>query len=191
MNDLFVFINHDLRRVDNLVQKLPKNWGNIQGLPFLSEEKLADLEWAGHRGYGWVKLNTFDFTGYYFQPEWLDMSKAVLKNIVAAERYEAETDTITWGDYQLRITERTKNAIMFKLISISDLTDTFEWKFTNGSCQITGQQLKDISNFINTYTQSCFELEIQKNNEIDLCSNATELGQLDLTVTWPEKTISV
>ncbi len=190
MNNLYVFINHDLRRVDNIVQKLPKNWGNIQGLPFLSEEKLADLDWAGHRGFGWVKLSTFDFSGYYFQPEWLDMSKSVVKDIVAAERYDSETDTLLWGDYQLKSNERTKNAITFKLLSISDLTSTLDWKFVNGSTQITGQQLKDISTFIDTYTQSCFDLELQKHAEIDACSNASELGQLDLSITWPSKTIS-
>lgn len=114
------------------------------------------------------------------------MSKNSIKDLISTQRYEAETNALSWNGNILLLDDRTKNAINFKLTSLqNNLDQTFIWKFSNKSLTINGSDLLEISQIIDQYIQDCFSLEDQKRSEIDSCKNVSELGQVDLEIDWP------
>jgi len=186
MNNLYTYVNHDQLTIDNLAQLLPENWKNIQGLNLFSDEKLQDLSWAGHPGYGWVKLSSFDLSSYASLPEWLDLSKNGVKNIISKARLKAETEPLTWNGHLIKLDEKSKIALSFKLLSAQSQSDySCLWKFSNSEATLTYDELVDLASFLNDYTQSCFDLESQKNSEIDECETPYDLGQINLEISWP------
>lgn len=186
MNNLYTYVNYQAKTIDDLAQDLPKNWRNIQGLDLLGNEKISELTWAGHPGFGWVKLSDFDLSRYSCAPEWLELSKNGAKSAISKQRYEAETEAISWRGNLVRINERTKNAINFKLLSSQNKLDQpFSWKFVNKEEIITAVELTELAEIIDDYIQECFRLEAEKNSQIDTCKTAGHLGKLDLTVNWP------
>lgn len=187
MNSLYVYVNHSTKNIDCLAQELPENWSNIQGLNFLSEEQLENLEWAGHPGYGWVKLSTFDLSDYSFASEWMQLSKNGVKEIVKKYRKEATGDVLNWNGNTVKLDENTRAFISLKL-STCRSTDTFLWKFVNRTVEITGEDLLNLCTFINEYIQTCFNLENDKNVEIDSCETLFDLGSVDLNISWPSTT---
>jgi hypothetical protein len=189
MNNLFTYVNHKNLTIENLAQILPENWKNIQGLNLHSDEKLEDLSWAGHSEYGWVKLSSFDLSSYSPLPEWLDLSKNNAKNIISKARYEAETEPLTWNGHLIRVNDRTKSALVFKLFSAQSTPNyTCLWKFLNDEAVLEFSDLLDLSSFMNNYIQECFDLESEKKKEIDNCKSPNDLGQINLDINWPSTT---
>lgn len=186
MNNLYTYVNHEKLTIDNLAQVLPENWKNISGLNYFSDEKLQDLSWAGHSGYGWVKLSSFDLSSYTSLPEWLELSKNNTKTIISKARYQAETEPLTWNGHLIRIDDKTKSALSFKIISAQSIPDySCLWKFSNSEEVLQVSQLLDLSSFIDNYIQECFNLESEKKKEIDICKTPNELGQVSLEISWP------
>jgi hypothetical protein len=188
MNNLYTYVNHNELTINDLVQVIPENWKNVQGLNLFPDEKLQDLEWAGHLGFGWVRLSTFDLSQYTALPEWFDLSKNGIKTLVKKERSKAETETLTWNGNLIDLDDKTKLSLSFKLfVAQSNLNYKCLWKFNSSEVEMTTSDLIDLSSFINEYIQKCFDLEFEKNKEIDACKTAYDLGQLDLKINWPSK----
>lgn len=189
MNNLYTYVNHENLTVDNLAQILPENWKNIQGLNLCSNEELKDLTWAGHPGYGWVKLSSFDLSSYSSLPEWLDLSKNNIKSIISKSRFNAETEPLIWNGNLIRIDEKTKSALFFKILSAQSTPDyTCLWKFSNNEVVLTISDLINLASFIDNYIQECFDLEFEKRKEIDDCKTAHDLGKINLEIDWPSTT---
>lgn len=184
MNKLYTYVNHENLTIDNLAQFLPENWKNILGLNLYSDEKLENLSWAGHSNYGWVNLSTFDLSSYTPLPEWLELSKNGMKSIVSKFRYEAETEPLIWNGHQIKIDERTKTSLSFKILSAqSNLDYKCFWKFSGDDiAELTISELKNISTLIDDHIQKCFELEFQKITEIENCETPYDLGNINLNI---------
>ena len=181
------FVNHEDLTICDLAQVLPENWKNIQGLNLFSDEKLQDLTWAGHPGFGWVKLSSFNLSKYTSLPEWLELSKNGLKTIISKARLKAETDLLTWNGHLIKVDERTKIALSFKLLSSQSNPDyTCLWKFENDEANVTVSELTDLASFINNYIQECFDLESGKKVEIDSCKTPKDIGKINLEIDWPK-----
>lgn len=189
MNNLYTYVNHQTLTIENLAQILPENWKNVNGLNLISDEKLQDLSWAGHSGYGWVKLLDFDFSSYTSLPEWLELSKNNAKTIISSARRNAETEPLTWNGHLIKVDDRTKNALSFKILSAQSTSNyTCLWKFSNSEALLEISELMDLASFIDNYIQECFNLELEKKKEIDNCKTPNDLGKINLSVDWPLKT---
>lgn len=188
MNDLYVLVDSELNLIITPMMKLPSNWGNVCGLNLLSEEKISDLSWAGEKHLGWKKitdpnLNTVDVT-----EEWIGFQKANLKQMVSSKRKEMESAVLTFGEKRIKLSEKVKNSLTFKLSGSFNDTDTLIWKFMNGTYKVTYGELKGIRNSIDSYLQECFDIEHKLSIHIDMLEEKNELLNLNLSPNWPNTT---
>ena len=185
MNDLYVLVDSKLNLIITPMMKLPSNWGNICGLNLLSEEKISDLSWAGEKHLGWKKitdpnLNTVDVT-----EEWIGFQKANLKQMVSSKRKEMESAVLTFGEKRIKLSEKVKNSLTFKLSGSFNDTDTLIWKFMNGTYKVTYGELEGIRNSIDSYLQECFDIEHKFSNLVDTIKEKDKLFDIHLSLNWP------
>jgi hypothetical protein len=186
MKNLFVYINRDEKTIHNIVQELPNNWKNIHGMCLIDEEKLEDLSWAGHENQGWVNIKKFDLSDYSYIGDWLEISKNCMKKMVSDERKIKVKELLTWNNYMILADEKTKSSLYFKsLVAEKNLSQKYSWKFEGSYGEIDYYDIIDIIKFIDSYQQTCFDLEKNKLEEIDNAKNVSEICQLDINVTWP------
>jgi len=183
-SNLYVLVDKTQKTVLTPIQELLENWNNINGLSFLDEEKLADLEWAGHPGQGWIKFNSDDLSEFTYDDVWLNISKNNIKSKVANERWKKENEILIFEGNELKLDDKTKMSLQNAKLSLTK-TQSIHWKFRNGFSNLTYTQLANLYNFTFNYTTQCFGEEMRV---CDLVSSATtleELRSLDLTCSWP------
>lgn len=189
MNELYVLVDSKQNLIISPIMELPLNWGNINGLKLLSDEKLKDLSWAGKDGLGWKKITDPDLSTIDVTDEWLSFQKSNFKQLVSSKRKELENEILTFKSKQIKLNERVKNSLSFKLLGSFNDTDTLAWKFMNGTFQITYAELKELFNFINTYVQDCFDVEYEFSNFLDTIKDKNVLLNMDINLKWPDTTI--
>ena len=185
MNELYVLVDSKLNLIISPIMELPSNWGNISGVKFLSEEKLADLSWAGEKNLGWKKITDPDLNTVNVSEEWIGFQRANLKDLVSSKRKEMESEVMTFGEKQIKLNEKKKNALSFKLSGSFNDTDTFIWKFMNGTYEVTYRELKEIRNSIDSYLQECFDVEYRFSKLVDTTNKTNGLFNLNLNLNWP------
>lgn len=178
----YTFINKTHKRIDDLVQRLPENWKNVSGLNLFSDEKLFNLEWAGHPDVAWVPLKTFDFTDYTYDPSWFDISKNNIKADIRRQRKDRLDEVLTWNGKNFIPDIDTKSGLVFVLQSSSD---TFPWEFIGETVVITKSDAQEIVDFITSYTVGLYYVKEEMNKKIDSCDTISKLQKLDTTPTWP------
>ena len=188
MNELYVLVDSIQNLIISPIMELPLNWGNISGVKFLPEEKIKDLSWAGEVGLGWKKVTDPDLSTVNVTEDWIGFQKANLKQIVSSKRKEMESEVLTFGEKQIKLNDRTKNALSFKLSGSFNDTDTFIWKFMNGTYRVTYSELKEIRNSIDSYLQECFDIEHKFSNLVDMTKETDGLFNLSLSLNWPSTT---
>ena len=189
MNKLHVLVDFNSNLVLTPAQYLPENWANINGVNLLSEEKIKDLSWAGHDGLGWIDIQGENITEYTFDEMWLTSSKLNLKSLVATHRWEKENEILTINTKQIKLDERTKSSLTFKLLNLVDGED-ITWKFLNGTYTISSEEFIELCNLTHSYIQSCFTVEHEFASNVDLIQTTEDLVNLNTTLTWPNTTLA-
>jgi len=185
MNELYVLVDSEQNLILSPIMELPLNWGNISGVKFLPEEKLSDLSWAGEKNLGWKKITDPDLSTVNVTEEWIGFQRANLKQIISSKRKEMESEVLTFGEKQIKLDEKTKNALSFKLSGSFNDTDTLIWKFMNGIYEVTYGELKHIRDSIDSYLQECFDIEYKFSNLVDTTEETNGLFNLNLSLNWP------
>lgn len=185
MNELYVLVDSKLNLIISPIMELPLNWGNVSGIKFLSEEKLKDLSWAGESNLGWKKITDPDLSTVGVTKEWIHFQGANLKQIVSSKRKEMESEVLTFGEKQIKLNEKTKINLIFKLSGSFNDTDTLVWKFMNGTYEITFNELKEIRDSIDSYLQECFNIEHKFSNLVDTIKEKDKLFDIHLGLNWP------
>lgn len=184
MNELYVLVDTKINLIISPIMELPSTWGNISGVKHLSEEKLSDLGWAGEKGLGWRRITDPELKTFNVTDDWMGFQRANLKQIISSKRKEMENEIITFEEKQLELNEKTKNSISFKLLGSHNDTDTFSWKFMNGTYEITYAELKEIWCCIDSYIQKCFDIEYEFSKVVD-STEEKGLFNLNLNCNWP------
>jgi len=182
----YIYINKSLKRIDDLVQRLPANWKNVSGLNLFSDEKLSNLEWAGHPDVAWVPLKTFDFTDYTYDPIWFDISKNNIKADIRRQKKERLEELLTWKGKNFLLNDTTKSGLVFVLLSNSE---TFPWDFVGETAIITKADAQEMIDFITSYTMSVHSAKEEMDTRIDSTTTLSELQELDLNLEWPLTTL--
>ncbi len=185
MNELYVLVDLKENMIISPIMELPLNFGNISGVKFLSDEKLADLTWAGEKNLGWRKVTDPTLESVTVPDDWLSFQIANLKQLISDAREEKENEILTFGSKKVRMNERVKSSLTFKLVGSFNDTDTLIWKFMNGTFEITYAELKKLYTFIDTYTQECFNIEHEFSTILDTIEDKNILLNVNLNLNWP------
>jgi hypothetical protein len=188
MNKLYVLVDYNLNQILTPVQYLPENWANISGLNLMNDEKIKDLNWAGHSNMGWINIEDEDISGYGCNEMWLTTSKLNLKLLVSKYRWEMENEILTVDGKNIKMDDRTKSSLAFKL-SNSTEGENIVWKFLNGTFVTTYDEFVQLCNVANSYIQSCFDVEYNFSLSLDSVETVEDLVNLDKTLNWPSTTL--
>ena len=167
------------------IMELPLNWGNISGVKSLPKEKLEDLSWAGEVGLGWKKITDPNLITVNVNEDWIGFQRENLKKIVSSKRKKMESEILTFGEKQIKLNERIKNSLSFKLSGSFNNADTLIWKFMNGTYEVTYSELKEIRDSIDSYLQECFNLEHKFSNIVDTTKEINDLFSINFSFNWP------
>lgn len=184
MNDFYVLIDFSLKQIITPIGELPVDWSNICGLNIIDDEKIKDLSWAGHKNLGWFNIKDSNLTEYEISNDWLESSKLKLKSLIATQRWEKETEILTFHEKQFKVDYRTKLSLFSTSFSFEQ-DKIINWKFLNGTYEMSYLELKELYNFIISYVQKCFDVEYELSKLIDNTETKDDLFNLDLNLVWP------
>lgn len=189
--NLHVFVNTKDKQILDVIQKLPENWRNINGLDLHSEEKLSDLGWAGHDDHAWIPFDKFNFNEYTYADGWLEISKNNIKTLIEKEKIKALDQVLSWNGNDFIFNNDFKINLSFALTTTSNLPDINQtFTFLNGTKTLSKDELTDISKSINQYIESVSNAELSMIKLIDSINNIEELQTLNIIINWPSTTLS-
>ena len=186
----YTYVNTATKQIEDLVQKLPENWRNINGLNLFSDEKLSDMSWAGYKNRAWVPFKTFRFTGYTYEPDWFQVSKNNIKADITRQRKEKLLEVLSWNDKDFIPNTETKVGLSFIVSSSGADTDTHSWDFLNETVQITKADAQQIVDFINQYSNDVHFAEDVVKLNIDGATTITKLKAVNFNPSWPSTIFS-
>lgn len=189
MNELYVLVDLKENTIISPLMELPSDWANINGLNLFPKDKIKNLSWAGHENLGWISFSDKNLSEFSAPDQWLEMSKLKLKSIISAQRWEKENEVLTFKGKQLKIDERTKVSLSFKITNLKDTNETVVWKFMNGLFEIDFSELIELYDFINSYIQDCFNVEYDFSNLVNSAQTKDDLSNLNLNLNWPNNSI--
>jgi hypothetical protein len=182
-NQLYVWVDKKLNIIGTLPDFLPENWKNYNGMSGLSEGMLNEL--------GWYKINDLSLINYGYSDEWLNQFKKQLLQKISNQRWEAQTEAVTYNGNVYILNDSTINALHQKrTIVASDPTATFTWKTRDSMVQLTSTDLINLTNSINSYIQECFDIEETFIGSVLPLNTLEDLLQVNLNITWPSTTLS-
>lgn len=186
----YTYVNTATKQIEDLVQKLPENWRNINGLNLFSDEKLSDMSWAGYENRAWVPFKTFNFAEYTYEPDWLQISKNNIKANVTRERKEKLLEVLTWNGKDFIPNTDTKVGLSFIVSSSGSETDIFSWDFLNETTTITKADAQEIIDFINQYFNDVYSAEDVVKLNIDGATTIKKLQAVNFNPSWPSTIFS-
>ena len=132
----------------------------------------------------WQFTATQAISSYVPEYKPLEAAKNQLKELVTAERYKKEVAgvkvTVQGVDVTVETDRDTRNVFVQKFMLMGD-NDTVNWKFPETWLNLTKSDLGLIVASGAGYIQSQFDWELNKFNEIDVCTTLTQLDQVELT----------
>jgi len=184
--NFYVIVDRTTNKVLSHPVKLPENWQNIHGLSSLSDEKISDLEWAGHPGLGWIKFNSEFPFDLEINEDWFEFAKNSIKYEYAGQRWEAEKKGIEYKNILIDTDDRTKTAILLKTqLAVASPGKTFSWKYNNSTVEFTSSDIINIANALNDYIQKCFDKEAELIDLVNQSRTELDLSDFTLNVNWP------
>lgn len=178
MKNLYVWVDKNLNTIATLPDILPTNWKNFNGMSGLSESALNDL--------GWYKINDLKLINYQYSNEWLDQFKKQIIESVSHQRWEAQTEAVTYNGNVYILNDSTINALYQKrMIVESDPSITFTWKTRDNIIELTSADLVDLTNKISNYIQECFNIEKNFVSNLLPLTTLEELLGTNLNINWP------
>jgi hypothetical protein len=118
MFDFYLLVDFVEKRILTPIDYLPEDWSNINGLNLFDEEKLSNLEWAGHNNLGWVKYTDSQIDDYETSDNWLDSSKSKIKLLIAKKRWEKENEVLTFKGNRIKIKKHQQSGSLLMDLSI-------------------------------------------------------------------------
>lgn len=189
-NIFYVFVDKKNKKILDLIQKLPQDWKNVNGLNLHSESELMDLVWAGHENCAWISFNNFDFTGYESVDNWFEISKNNIKSEFENQSEKQLKEVLSWNDSYFIFDSTFKSNLSFILSLSTDSSSTHTFNFINGDRVLTRNELLDLASNSNEYIESVISVKQNIMQLIDSCSSIQELQLLDFNVNWPSTNIS-
>ena len=186
MFDFYLLVDFVEKRILTPIDYLPEDWSNINGLNLFDEEKLSNLEWAGHNNLGWVKYTDSQIDDYGISDNWLDSSKSKIKLLIAKKRWEKENEVLTFKGNRIKIDTSTKSSLTLRATSIYQNQETStKWKFVDGFVDLSTAEFLELFEFVSNYIQECFNVEYNTNQLVNSVSSFSELKQLNFDLNWP------
>lgn len=141
-------------------------------------------------GPSWNLVNNKMVASYEVRPLSIEDCKTNYKDKAALSRYQKEfagtTITINGIAYTIETHRESRNKYINKFLSMSS-DQTVNWKFSEGWCNLSKQQIGDIITAIEIYIQSIFDEEYQLNLIIDQAQNTSELLAIEaLNINYTE-----
>lgn len=181
-NDLYVWVDKELNLITTLPSSLPKNWRNYNGITSLSERALNEL--------GWFKIDDQNLLNYNYSEQWLYQFKMQLFEEISRQRWEAQTEAVTYNGNVYVLNEGTINALYQKrMIVENNSSKTFYWKTRDSVIELTSQELVNLTTLVNSYIQECFNTEKTFINTLSSLNTLEELLQVNLNIVWPSTTL--
>jgi len=176
LNDFYVLVDTENKQVIDKIQKLPKNWKNIAGLPGLSDEKLEDLKWAGHHNLGWINISSPKIKDFKMSPENLELNKNTLKELISKKRKEEQDNIFEYKTAKFKTDIETRYSLF--LIKNSNKKDV-NFKCVDGYHKFSLVEISEVYNLIETRIQNLFDEEMKIYSQIDSCSNLEQLSKIN------------
>lgn len=181
---LYVWVDKEQNLIANVPGVLPKNWRNYNDFNMIDNESVLN-------GLGWYNINDESLLECNYSAEWLNQFKMQLLENVSYQRWEAQTEPVTYDGNVYLLNEGTINALYQKRMVVeSDPSATFYWKTRDGMIQLTSGELVSLTTSINNYIQECFNIENNFINSLSSMNTLEELLQVDLDITWPSTTLT-
>jgi len=185
MFDLYVLVDNERREILTPINKIPEDWSNINGLNLFDDEKLKNLDWAGHTNLGWVSYVNSLISDYSVSDNWLDSSKSNIKLLVSKQRKEKTEETLVFRGNRINLTENTKSSLTLRASSLANQDSVTAWKFVDGYVSLSKQDVIDLLNFVSNYIQQCFDVENNFTNTVNSCTNFSDIKNLSFDIIWP------
>lgn len=177
-NDLYVWIDSELDIIATLPEPIPKNWRNIHGLNLLDQESLKNL--------GWYKIDDPDLLNFEHSQEWLSQFKKQILENISYQRWQAQTEAVTYNGNAYVLNDQTITALYQKrLVVESNPNTTFIWKTRDSMIELTGSELINLTNSVNSYIQECFNIEKTFIDAFSSYVTFEDLLEIDLNIAWP------
>jgi hypothetical protein len=131
----------------------------------------------------WTYDNDFAAGTFEVKDQQIDLVKSVLKETVAANRYNKEVagTTTTIQDIEVSIdTSRTNRNTYINAYNLMNDTDTINWKFAEGWLTLTKTEMLNVVTVGSNYINAQFDWELSKVEEIDNCTTLEELNNVEL-----------
>lgn len=181
----YTYVNKSTKKIEDIIQKLPNNWRNINGLNLYSKNKLIDMSWAGYDNYAWVALDEFDLSEYTYENDWFDISKISMESILTKERNEKLLKVLTWNNCDFIADTKTKADLSF-ILSSNELSDfKFPFDFINNTICITKENAQEIINFTIKYIKDTYLAERFITSKIKLANTVVDLQSINTNPNWP------
>lgn len=188
LTDFYVLVNKKEKNILCPPQELPENWTNISGLNLLPDEKLSDLNWAGHPDNAWVRFFSEEILEYSHDSTWFDITKNNIKSFIANQRWKTQNEVLFFEGNQFIIDEKTKTSLQSLRLFLNEGQDV-TWKFRNGFSILTYEQFIKFYDFSINYIQDCFKEEHRLTNLISSITTLEDLINFDFTENWPKNIV--
>ena len=177
LNDFYVLVDIEKKKIIDKIQKLPETWKNISGLSKLSDEELCDLKWAGQTNLGWISLKSNLIQEYYSDSENLELNKNTLKTFISEIRKDRQSEPINYKGIRISTDEKTRYSLIIKkLYSV----DEVNYKFFNKYYTFTKEQIIEICDMIEKHIQDCFDWEMKIYQQIESCQKISDFLNIKL-----------
>lgn len=177
LDNFYVLVDIEKKKIIDKIQKLPENWKNISGISRLTDEELCDLTWAGQINLGWVKLKSDLIKNYYSDDENLELNKNTLKNLVSEIRKDKQYEPFTYNGIKINTDEKTRYSLIIKKLY---QTEEVNYKFFNKYYTFTKEQIIEICDMIEKHIQNWFDWEMKIYQQIESCQNITDFLNIKL-----------
>jgi len=183
LNNYYVLVDTKTKVITGSIQLLPENWHNIHGLSGLTDDEIANLDWTGNEGLGWINLCSNDLKSYESSDDNLENNKLTLKRLISQERKDELLRPILFEDITVVPDKTTYTMLMFKkLLTLSNPELTVNFKFQDKYKTINASQINDICAIIDNQIQSSFDSEMKLFQEIESCNHICEFRNINYNV---------
>lgn len=176
LNEYYVLIDTEKKEIIDKFQKLPNNWKNISGLSGISDEKLEDLNWAGHHNLGWINLNSPKIKDLKMSPQNLELNKNTLKSLISEKTKEKQNTPINYKGAKIKTDLKTRYTLFTKK---QQQYNQINFKCINGYYTFTYDEVVEISDLIENQIQKYFDEEMYIYQKIDNCKSITDLIKIN------------
>lgn len=170
INNFYVLVDISKKEIIDKMQILPENWSNISGLNVLNDEKLKNLEWAGHPNLGWISIFSKDIKYYNCSSDNLELQKNEIKFLISKLRKKNQKEIIFYKNFKINPDIKTKIA----LFSLKDY-DEVNFKCIDKYATFKKADIQNISREIQNQYQKYFDIEKKLYEKIDRCNNLIDL----------------